>query len=72
MNSRITELLEEIRAREQELEDLVSASEEKILYRFEGSKVRFEKTVHQAQQRFRVGVLRWLRQSRPRNVPGRR
>lgn len=68
MNSRISELLEEIREREEELEDAIRTHEVAFLYRFEGTKVKFEQTVLQAHRRLKVGLFRWLRASSPRNV----
>ena len=68
MNSRISELLEEIREREEELEDAIRTREAAFLYRLEGTKVRFERTVVQAHRRLKVGIFRWLRASSPRNV----
>ena len=68
MNSRISELLEEIREREEELEDAIKTHEVTFLYRLEGTKVKFERTVAQAHRRLKVGIFRWLRASNPRNV----
>jgi hypothetical protein len=68
MNSRISELLEEIRKREEELAELIQSSEAKILYQLDGKKIRFEQAVRQAQQQLKVGMFRWLRESKPRNV----
>ncbi len=68
MNSRISELLEEIREREEELEDAIKTHEVDFLYRLEGTKVRFEKTVIQAHRQWKTGIIRWLRDSKPRNL----
>ena len=68
MRSRINELLEEIRKREEELADLIGSSETEILYRLDGGKIRFEQAVRKAQQKFRIGVFRWLKESNPRNI----
>lgn len=68
MNPRIAELLEEIREREEELEDLIRTQEKKILFRLEGNKVRFEAAVREAQKQMKVGIARWLRESKPRNL----
>lgn len=68
MSSRISELLEEIRAREEELESLMRDREAKILYHFEGGKVRFEAAIREAHRKLKVGVLHWLRESEPRNI----
>jgi hypothetical protein len=68
MGSRVSELLEEIREREEELEDLIRVQEARLIYTLEGKKVHFEEAVRQAQQKLKVGTMRWLRESRPRNV----
>ncbi len=68
MNPRIAELLEEIREREEELEELIRTREAQLIYTLEGTKVRFEEAVRQAHKKLRVGTLSWLRQSQPRNV----
>jgi len=68
MKSRISELLEEIRAREEELEDAIKTHEVEFLYRLEGSKIKFEQAVEQAHRKLKVGVFQWLRKSNPLNV----
>lgn len=68
MHSRVAELLEEIREREEELEDLIRVQEAKLIYTLEGKKICFEEAVREAQQKLKVGTLRWLSESRPRNV----
>ena len=68
MNTRVAELLEEIREREEELEELIRTHEARFIYKLEGNKIRFEQAVRQAQERLRIGWLRWLRDSNPRNV----
>ena len=50
MNSRVAQLLEEIRAREEELEDLIHEQESKVLFHIEGGKARFSEAVREAQQ----------------------
>ena len=68
MSSRAAELLEEIREREEELEDLIRTQEARFIYKLEGNKIRFEQAVRKTQEALRVGVFRWLRDSQPRNV----
>jgi hypothetical protein len=68
VNSRVTELLEEIREREEELEELIRTREAQLIYTLEGTKVRFEEAVRKAHKKLKVGTLSWLRQSQPRNV----
>ncbi len=68
MNSRVSELLEEIRNLEEELEDVITTHELEFLYRLEGTKIKFEKTVEQAHRKLKVGIFRWLIHSHPLNV----
>ena len=68
MKTRVAELLEEIREREEELEELIKTHEARFIYKLEGNKVRFEKTVREVQESLKVGLFRWLRDSNPRNV----
>lgn len=68
MKARIAELLEEIREREEELGELFKTHEAELIYTLQGKKVQFEAAVREAQKKLRVGPLRWLRQSKLRNV----
>ncbi len=68
MKSRISELLDEIRVREEELEDAIKTHEVKFLYRLEGTKIKFEQAVEQAHLELKVGIFHWLKRSNPLNV----
>ena len=68
MDTRINELLDEIRRLEDELGEAVRAHQEEFLYRVEGAKVRFETAARQAHGKLKVGIFRWLGQSELRNV----
>ncbi len=68
MKSRISELLEEIRIREEKLEDAIKTHEVDYLYRLEGSKIKFEQAVEQAHRKLKVDVFQWLKKSNPLNV----
>lgn len=68
MNSRISELLDEIRIREEELEEAIKTHEAEFLYRLEGTKIKFEAAVEQAHRKLKVGVFHWLKNSNPLNV----
>lgn len=68
MNQRIREILAKISALEDELQAALHVQETKYLYRLEGTRVRFEKAVDAAHRRLKMGLLRWLRESRPQNV----
>ena len=68
MESRISQLLDEIRRLEDELEEALRTHEVEFFYRIEGTKVRFENAIKQAHKTLRVGVIRWLRESQLRNI----
>lgn len=68
MKSRITELLEEIREREEELEEVIKTHEAEFLYRFEGAKIKFEQQIEEANRKLKVNLFHWFRASSPRNL----
>tara|TARA_R110002124_G_scaffold130376_2_gene292271 strand:- start:7549 stop:8166 length:618 start_codon:yes stop_codon:yes gene_type:complete len=68
MNKKISELLEEIRQREQELGQLLKQHEDNLSYSIDGTKIRFEKAVKRAHRRMKTGIIKWLRESEFRNV----
>jgi hypothetical protein len=68
MNTRIKELLEEIRQREEQLAEVLKHQEAALSYRLDGTKVEFEKSVKQAHMRLKTGILRWFWDSELRNV----
>lgn len=68
MKSRITELLEEIKEREIELENAIKTYESEFSYKIKGSKVRFDRMVEQAHRKLKIGVFSWLKSSSLRNV----
>ncbi len=68
MNSRISVLLEEIRSKEEELENAIKTHETEFLYRLEGTNIKFELAVEKAHRKLKVGVIQWLKNSEPLNV----
>jgi hypothetical protein len=68
MNYRITELLKEIKDREDELGEIIKSYEEQFYYRVEGTKVKFDKFVEDTHRQLKVGLIQWLRHSEFRNV----
>lgn len=68
MESRITELLGEIRRLEEELEEAVKTQEVRFRYQLEGTRVKFQQSVRAAHQQLKVGIFLWLRESQPRNI----
>jgi hypothetical protein len=68
MKARVSELLQEIRQREEELEEALRSHEVEFFYRLDGTKVKFERKVRETHRRLKVGIFRWLRQSSFRNT----
>jgi len=68
MNERIRQVLGEIARMEDELAELIQAQQERLHYRIEGSKIRFEENLRRIHHELKTGVLPWLRQSELRNV----
>jgi len=68
MDSRVSQLLAEIRRLETELEDAVREHEVQFLYRLEGTRVKFERAVRRAHRELKVGIYPWLRDSSLQNV----
>ena len=53
---------------EDELTDLIQEQQERLEYRIEGSKIRFEENLRKIHHELKTGVLPWLRDSELRNV----
>lgn len=68
MNEQIEQLMREIGRLEEQLEAELREHQSELVYWFEGKKVKFEHSVIDAHRRIKVGLLRWLRSSNPRNV----
>ncbi|OGS91648.1 MAG: hypothetical protein A2Z95_05580 [Gallionellales bacterium GWA2_60_18] len=67
MDNRIRQLLDQIAALEGELDAAVEAQEERLRYRIEDQRVIFERAIHDAHRRVRLGVFRWFLTVRPQN-----
>ncbi|MDW3095018.1 MAG: hypothetical protein R8G33_05015 [Gammaproteobacteria bacterium] len=68
MNSRITELLKEIKEREDELEEVIKSYEGEFFYKIEGTKVKFDKLIEDAHRQLKTGLIQWFLNSELRNV----
>jgi len=68
MKNQINQLLQRIKALEEELEQLIDEQQSDLLYKFEGTKVRFEASVIRQQRALKIGVLTWLKSSNIRSV----
>jgi hypothetical protein len=68
MNENIQRLLTEISELEEELATVIQEQQERLHYRIEGSKIRFEENLRRIHHDLRTGVFSWLRQSELRNI----
>ena len=68
MNEKVRSLVEQMRRLEGELRTALHEQETRVLYQIEGTAVHFRGTVRRAHEGVRVGVVRWLKESSPRNV----
>lgn len=68
MNDRIRNLLEQISSLESELRAALQEQEARVRYQIKGKRVEFEQAVREAHRRLKVGLLPWLRASRPQSL----
>lgn len=68
MNHKIGELLDRMKALENELEQELEKTRQNLLYRLENNKVRFEQEILQQQRRFKVNFFRYALFPKPRHV----
>ena len=68
MNEKIKQILSQITQLEDELYQLIHEQQVEFNYRIEGTKVLFEKNFRQAQQQLKIGLIRFIRKSQPRNI----
>lgn len=66
MNDKVRELLAQITALEDQIEDSLRSSQDEVIHRLNDGKIRFRKDIEDAQKQFRQSVLRWMLDSRPR------
>ena len=68
MTDRIEQLVEQIKQLEDDLKCELHRHEEALLFKLNGKKVEFEKSVKQAHRQLKKGVLPWLFGIRPLNL----
>lgn len=68
MNDRISSILQQIRALEEDLRAALHEQETKHLYSIDGTRIKFEQAIRDAHRKLKMGFVRWLRTSRPRNA----
>jgi hypothetical protein len=67
MNNRISQLVEQITALEDELKVVLEEQQSRLRYQVEGRRVVFEQAIHDAHRRVKLGVFRWFLTVRPQN-----
>jgi len=68
MKPDVEKLVSEIREREARLQERFAQAEREFRYELHGRRVRFAREVREAQRRYRISLLRYLRRARPLNV----
>lgn len=67
MNNRISQILDQIAALENELHTAVEQQEGRLRYQIEGKCVTFEHAIKEAHLKVKMGVFRWITTVRPQN-----
>ena len=68
MNERITQLLAQMAALEDELRTAVHEQESRMFFQIKGKRVEFERSVKAAHQQLKKSFFRWLVTDRPQNL----
>ncbi len=68
MNDRISQILAQMAALEDELRTTVQEQEVKMFFTIKGKRVEFESSVQAAHRKLKVGFFRWLVSNRPQNL----
>lgn len=67
MNHRVRQIMTQITALEDELNEALKEQSGRLRYEINGKRVVFEEVVKEANQRVKLGVLRWFMTVRPQN-----
>lgn len=68
MNERITRILAQMAALDDELRSAVHEQESRMFFQIKGKRVEFERSVKQAHRQLKTNLLRWLVTNRPQNL----
>ncbi len=68
MNPKIKELLERIRQLEDEIESEIERRRAELHIDFENKRIRFEREVLEQQRRFKMGLLKYFKRAKLRNI----
>jgi hypothetical protein len=68
MNERITQLLDQMAALEDELRTALHEQESRMFFQIKGKRVEFESSVKEAHRKLKTNFFRWLVAYRPQNL----
>ncbi|MCZ4316409.1 hypothetical protein O4H66_23655 [Comamonadaceae bacterium G21597-S1] len=68
MNERISRILAQMAALDDELRDAVHEQESRMFFQIKGKRVEFERTVREAHAKLKTNLFRWLVTNRPQNL----
>ncbi len=68
MNERISRILAQMAALDDELREAVHEQESRMFFQIKGKRVEFERTVREAHAKLKTGMFRWLLTNRPQNL----
>ncbi|MCW5641849.1 MAG: hypothetical protein KIT63_07140 [Rhodoferax sp.] len=68
MNERISRILAQMAALDDELREAVHDQESRMFFQINGKRVEFERTVREAHAKLKTGMFRWLVTNRPQNL----
>jgi hypothetical protein len=68
MNDRITQILAQMAALEDDLRSAVHDQESRMFFQIKGKRVEFERTVKAAHRKLKKNFFRWLVTNRPQNL----
>ena len=68
MNDRITQILAQMAALEDDLRSAVHDQESRMFFEIKGKRVEFERTVRAAHRKLKKNFFRWLVTNRPQNL----
>ena len=68
MNEKIQRILAQITELEDELEDILQAQQEHILYHLKDGRIRFRQGIEETHRELKENLMRWFLDSRPRNI----
>ena len=67
MNNRISQIIDQITALENELHTAVEQQEGRLRYRIEDKRIMFEQAISEAHLKLKTGIFRWFMTVRPQN-----